>query len=88
MSGPRYDLVPHKLPEATPLPPEQAARSTTEAWNEAHASEPWCWGKILFSAGVAILTGILVATGANSAPLHQPNSSTLVQDCARLMMGR
>ena len=63
MSGPRYDLVPHRGLEATPRPPDPEPESETE-WLEP--GRYWRPGKILFAACVAIATGCLVASGLNS----------------------
>jgi hypothetical protein len=65
MSGPRYDLVPEVLPEATPWPrepePEPAAAQHGYPTNVGSLVRP---GKILFSAVIAFLAGLLAAACA------------------------
>ena len=51
MSGPRYDLVPRIGTERAGEPEPQTKTS---------APGDLSWGKILFSAAVALLTGLIV----------------------------
>jgi hypothetical protein len=61
MSGPRYDLVPRIEP---PLE-ARLVRPEPDPEDELSVRPYWTFGKVFFSAAVALLTGVLIATGLN-----------------------
>ena len=82
MSGPRYDLVPHIGPEATPRPPEpEPEPARPEHGYPADVGGLMRPGKILLAAMAALIAGVTIASGASS-------SADKIVDCHYLRVQR